>query len=180
VDPASLQLLGRPARLTSHPGSDRYPDLHVESLALARWKREAPPIPIGDGESNAAPPASGRPFDVRATLLDCSRMPTLREISPYRAALAVCEWHVDAVLQGKSLTPRIRVAHWALRDGERQPITSLAPGAVLRLRVEPLAGFAQVENYPVFDTLPRAALPTHYSRIPLRGTRGTSATENHP
>jgi hypothetical protein len=41
VGPTSLELLGRPLRLTSHPASDRQPDVHVETLDVARWARDA-------------------------------------------------------------------------------------------------------------------------------------------
>jgi hypothetical protein len=103
---------------------------------------------------------------VRATLAACSRVPSLREISPYRAALVVCEWEVAGVLAGRPPGNRLRIAHWALQDGARRPVASLAPGAAARLRVSPLAA-AETEGYPVFDTLPPAPeRPVHFAPGP--------------
>ncbi|MBN2369962.1 MAG: hypothetical protein JXO72_05695 [Vicinamibacteria bacterium] len=165
VDPGSLALLGRPLRFTAHPASDRYPDVHVEALDLERWKREAPPI--GGPAPIKAPLATGEPFEMRAVLQSCSRAPSLREISPYRAALIVCEWKAAQVLFGRPPGDRLRIAHWALRDGERQPIVSLRQNSVARLRVEPLSGVSQIEGYPIFNDLPADPdLPIHYSRGP--------------
>jgi hypothetical protein len=166
VDPASLELLGRPLRLSAHPASDRYPDVHVESLDLDRWVREAPAVPMAGAALPAPPPAAGA-LDARAVLRACSRVPSLREISPYRSALVVCEWEVSQVLAGVSHGARLRAAHWGLRDGERQPIVSATPGFAARLRLEPLVGTLQAEGYPISDTLPPApGVPLHYSRKP--------------
>jgi hypothetical protein len=107
--------------------------------------------------------ASGKAFDTWATLTACSRVPSLREISPYRAALIVCEWEARDAAPGE---PRLRAAHWALREGERQPIATREPGATARLRVQPLAA-VETEGYPLFDTLPEAAdLPVYYAAGP--------------
>ncbi len=164
VDPATLALQGRPLRLTLHPAGDRYPDVHVESLDRARWEREAPPVAVAPARK--APAAAGKPFAARLTLGACSRAPSLREISPYRAALIVCEWTLDEVLAGEPAGPRLRIAHWALRDGQRQPVASLAPGAPARLQVQPLAS-VETEGYPLFDTLKSAPeLPVHFADGP--------------
>ncbi len=168
VNPASLELLGRPLRMTAHPGSDRYPDVHVETLDVNRWKREAPPVPVPlPVAASATTPAATAPFAVRASLQACSRTPSLREISPYRDALIVCEWKVVEVLSGKPPGSSLRVAHWALRDGAAQPITFAAPGFTRELRIEPVIdnGNSQFDGYPVFDTL-RAApgLAVHFAR----------------
>jgi hypothetical protein len=163
IDPQSLQLLGRPMRMTSHPASDRYPDVHVETLDLDRWKNQATEGPV-------APPAppkatASAPFSIRASLEICSRPPSLREISPYRDALIVCEWSVLETLSGTAPGNRIRAAHWALRGGESQPITFAAPGHREELRIEPDRNRSLFEGYPVFDTLKAApGLTVHFAR----------------
>jgi alginate O-acetyltransferase complex protein AlgJ len=166
IDPGSLQLAGRPMRMTSHPASDRYPDVHLESLDLARWRNQAPPPPPPLPEAGSAtPPATATgPFTVRASLQACSRTPSLREISPYRDALIVCEWTLIETVSGVAPGNRIRAAHWALRDGASQPITSTAPGSTRELRFEPDRDRALFEGYPVFDTLKAApGLAIHYA-----------------
>ena len=173
VDPRSLQLVGRPMRMTSNSRSDRYPDVHVETLDLVRWKKDAPPIPLplrGVAPS-PRPPSAGGPLTVRAELQVCSRPPTLKEISPYREALIVCEWSVSEVLQGDSESAppgtRLRVTHWALRDGARLPITFATPGYRADLHLEPVNRSAQFEGYPVFDSLkPAPELAVRYAREP--------------
>jgi hypothetical protein len=164
LDPSSMKILGRPQRMTSHPASDRYPDVHVESLDLERWRRELPPAPLNE---KIRPAKATGPVDARAELRSCSRVPSLREISPYRDALIVCEWDVLELLSGRESESRLRVAHWALRHGERQPITTAAPGLLARLQLEPIVGASQTEGYPIFDTLLDApALPVRYAKEP--------------
>jgi len=161
IDPGSLQLSGRPMRMTSHPASDRYPDVHVETLDLERWKGQAPSAPVA--EATPTPLVAAGPFTVRAALGACSRPPSLREISPYRDALIVCEWTVIETRSGKAPGNRIRAAHWALRGGVSQPITSAAPGSTRELRFEPDRDRSLFEGYPVFDTLTAApGLAVHY------------------
>jgi hypothetical protein len=165
LDPASLELLGRPLRLSAHPASDRYPDVRVESLDLERWRREAPPRPTSGTDSG--PPPAAASIDGLAVLRGCSRVPSLREISPYRSALVVCEWQLSEAEAGVAPGTRLRVAHWGLRDGERQPIVSAASGFSTRLHLEPLVGALQIEGYPTSDTLPPAPdVPLHYSPKP--------------
>jgi hypothetical protein len=65
-------------------------------------------------------------------------------------------WALESVVRGEAPGQRLRVAHWALRDGEQQPVAALRPGSRQRLDLEPLAGVSQIEGYPVFDTLPEA------------------------
>lgn len=165
TDPATLALLGRPQRLTSHPAVDRYPDVHVESLDAQGWAKELPPVALIDA-SAPPPPPPAEPVEARATLRACSRVPSLREISPYRAALIVCEWEVEELLSGRADDGVLRVAHWALRDGERQPMAGQRPGFATRLSLAPLKGAAQTDGYPIFDTLPRASRPVHYDNKP--------------
>jgi len=56
---------------------------------------------------------------VRATQQQCSPVPTLAEIQPYREALTVCTYSVEEVVDGIDLDQRIRVALWSILDGER-------------------------------------------------------------
>ncbi|MBK5256402.1 MAG: hypothetical protein JJE39_10250, partial [Vicinamibacteria bacterium] len=164
LNPATLEILGRPQRMTSHAASDRYPDVHVDSLDLERWRRDLPPVPLIE---ETLPPKAVGPINARAELRVCSRAPSLREISPYRDALIVCEWEIMELVLGLPSDNRVRVAHWALRSGERQPITTIAPGFTALLSLEPMSGADQTKGYPVFDTLPRTPnRPLRYAREP--------------
>ena len=110
---------------------------------------------IRAGRAAGADAGGGERLVVRATLLATSEIPTLRQISPYRRALAVHAWRVDEVLAGAgpAAGDRLRVAHWVLLDGERTPAASLRPGAVARLRLEPFAANPQLEAHYLADTL---------------------------
>lgn len=97
-------------------------------------------------KQRAAPPERR---EVEAQLVACSKAPTLSEITPYRQALIVCEW--------QSKEGSLRVAHFALLDGERQEIQTLAPGAKKLLALEPFAAQRQLEGVVLRDTLPARA-----------------------
>ncbi len=167
IDPMTLTLLGRPRRLTSHPAVDRYPDVHVESINVEQWAKETKPVTLADAQAGGSPPPAARPVEAMVLLRSCSRAPSLREISPYRDALIVCEWKVQKLISGEAADGRLRIAQWGLRGGERQAITSRSPGFEARLKLEPLTGVAQTDGYPVFDTLPRdPSRPVYFSREP--------------
>lgn len=92
---------------------------------------------------------------VRGRLEARSRTPTLKEISPYREALAVYEYRVE----GRTL----RVAHWVILDGELQPPSGWSEGEERELLLEPFERNLQLESVFLSDTLPPApTLPLHY------------------
>lgn len=94
-------------------------------------------------------------FLVRGRLAARSRTPTLKEISPYREALAVHEYEAE----GKTL----RVAHWVILDGELQPPAGWQEGEERDLSLEPFARNPQLETVFLSDTLPPApAIPLQY------------------
>jgi hypothetical protein len=112
--------------------------------------------------------AAARPevpvLELRARLVARSRTPTLDEISPYRRALFVLEYEVEEVLRGSYDRPRIRVAHWAILDGETQPAAAARPGRRARLVVEPFAANPQLESVYLADTLEKGVrLPLFYA-----------------
>jgi hypothetical protein len=84
-----------------------------------------------------------------------SPLPSLAEISPYREALAVDEVEVVRSISGPPLAqPGLRVARWAILDGQIVP--SRRVGETFRLVVEPFAAQPQLEPYYLADRLPRA------------------------
>lgn len=95
------------------------------------------------------------PLRVRARLVRRSPTPTLQEISPYRDALALFEYRVEAVLAGTAVEPGVslRVAHRVLADGETLPVGRRVPGAVVELDLEPFAGHPPLESLYLSDRL---------------------------
>ncbi|MEL7060095.1 MAG: LamG-like jellyroll fold domain-containing protein [Acidobacteriota bacterium] len=99
---------------------------------------------------------------VRARLARRSPTPSLREISPYRDALALFEWQVLEVLDGRLQGSRLQVAHRVLLDGEEMPIARLPIGKERVLRLEPFAEQPQLESLVLADDLEGGG-PRHYS-----------------
>ena len=96
--------------------------------------------------------ASRRPpkqYRVRARLKDVSEPPTLAQIEPYREALVLHEYKV---LKGKLAGQTVRVAHWAILDGENVDVQSRV-GAKEKLVLEEWEKNPQVESTFVSDTL---------------------------
>ena len=93
---------------------------------------------------------------VRGRLRASSAVPTLREISPYRQALAVYEYEVGTVVEGEYAPGRLRVAHWVILDEETLPIATAVAGEAARLVVEPFAANPQLESQYLSDTLEAA------------------------
>jgi hypothetical protein len=94
-------------------------------------------------------------IEVEARLVARSKVPTLKEIQPYREALVIYEYAVAKVLQGKRQLPqRIRVAHWALLDGAGTGIERVDEKASARLILEPFDANKQLESTYRSDTLP--------------------------
>jgi Concanavalin A-like lectin/glucanases superfamily/WD40-like Beta Propeller Repeat len=83
---------------------------------------------------------------LRGRLTARSHTPTLREISPYREALAVYEYRVEEVLAGNFDGNVVRVAHWVILDGETLPAARRSEGEAVELTLEPFAANPQLES----------------------------------
>ncbi|HLE83808.1 MAG TPA: LamG-like jellyroll fold domain-containing protein, partial [Thermoanaerobaculia bacterium] len=109
---------------------------------VAFYSRVVPPEEARENHLRYRALAAARPrvppVEVRARLVASSRAPTLREISPYRSALFVLEYEVEEVLRGSLGGRKVRVARWAILDGETQPVSAERPGSRSRLVLEPL------------------------------------------
>jgi hypothetical protein len=88
-------------------------------------------------------------FRVKAELKDVSKPPTLEQIAPYREALVLHEYEV---LQGALEGQTVRVAHWAILDGEAQSVKTHL-GGKRKLVLERWEDNPQIESTFVSDTL---------------------------
>jgi hypothetical protein len=123
----------------------------------------------------AREPAPRAELELR--LLAASPAPALEEISPYREALVVDELEIVRQISGPPIAaPRIRVARWAILDGQR-----LAPprvGEVGRRVVEPFAAQPQLEPFYLADRLPAASgHPLYFDLGATAASAETSVTE---
>lgn len=107
---------------------------------------------------------------VEAKLLARSPLPTMKEIKPYRSALAVFKYRVvgspPAELDGER---EILVVHWALLDGRTEPIAGWKPGMKTRLLLEPAERNPQLQRFvtkDAFDSDDDLICPRYYDVRP--------------
>lgn len=109
----------------------------------------------------ARPPVAR--IEVEARLAASSDVPTLREISPYREALAVFEYQVHQASNSLAGGDRLRVAHWVILDGTPLEVARATPGDLHRLVLEAYAANPQLEGAYLSDTLPPDSGPLFYA-----------------
>ena len=88
---------------------------------------------------------------VEARLRASSAVPTPQLVAPYREALVVNEYDVAPAQRDLVGADRIRVAHWAVLDGQAQPVSDSPAPAPLEL--EPFERHTRLEATYVSDTL---------------------------
>ena len=93
------------------------------------------------------------PVAVEVELVKLSKVPTLKEILPYREALLVGEYRVKQVVKGKLDAKTVRVAHWALLDGTARTPTTRKPGWSGELELESFEVNPQLKSLFLSDTL---------------------------
>jgi len=86
-------------------------------------------------------------------LIRLSKVPTLKEILPYREALMVEEYRAKQVVAGKPEAQTVQVAHWALLDGATRSPASRKPGWSGRLDLESFKANPQLKSLLLSDTL---------------------------
>lgn len=98
---------------------------------------------------------TGPEIRIEATRIAESRRPSLAEIAPYDEALVVDEYRVNEVMEGEMVSDRIRVARWAVLNGEPQPPDPPAAGKEGReLVVVPMESVPGLDAVPMRDDLP--------------------------
>ena len=103
------------------------------------------------------------PLMITAKLISTSPLPTLTQIKPYREALALREYKVEKVLQGKCKAQKIRVEQWAILGGEELAKPGPAPNTTSTLTLTPLEQNPQLSSTYVSDTLdPDPDIPVYY------------------
>ncbi len=152
---------------------------HGTVAEIAIWNRPLQATEIAAEAARVRALVDARPAAPRAELelrlLASSPAPGLEEISPYREALVVDELEVVRQISGPPVAaPRIRVARWAILDGQM-----LAPprvGEVRRLVVEPFAAQPQLEPFYLADRLPAASGHPLYFDLGATSAAEASAT----
>ncbi len=137
----------------------------IEGLAL--WGRALDEEGHQEAWERARRRLSSRPQiksrQVAARLLRRSAIPSLEEISPYRSGLVAFEWQPESPVGAAPIT----VVHWALLDGDRQPVTELAVGDLATLELEPFGAQVQLEPFYLSDRSANAT-PGSWFAVGLR------------
>jgi hypothetical protein len=93
-------------------------------------------------------------IETRARLKAASVAPTPEEITPYREALVVNEYALGERKRKKLGIDRLRVAHWAVLDGETRRVPKRVGSQGVRLVLEPFDHYARLDSVYLADTLP--------------------------
>jgi hypothetical protein len=102
---------------------------------------------------------------VDATLVQCSVRPVLDEITPYRDALMICEYRLESDIIGLDPGSPLRVAHWAILDGQDVGTTEI--DTLSKLELTRFDDNPQLESQVLSDTLDRLRqFPLFYSSRP--------------
>lgn len=125
------------------------PALVLPLLLLASAHASPPSQP----HTGSAGP-SHTPLIVEARITAVSSIPSLDDIRPYRDALVVHEAQVEKVTAGQLDAQRIRIALWAIHDGQPQPSAALNVGDRLNVHLRPLSSLGRLDGAPRRDDLP--------------------------
>jgi hypothetical protein len=146
---------GSALALGADPGGGRRFSGTIEGVAL--YARAFDP-PEAAAHANAyrhqiAARAPVKRVRVRARLAAESPPPTPEQIVPYREALVLREYVVPPKKQDRLGGERVRVAHWAVLDGQSQPLPQAANGKRTLLVLEPWEAYPRLEGAYLSDTL---------------------------
>jgi hypothetical protein len=139
----------------------------LEGLAL--YNRILDPEEVRENHRRYRAMIENRPpieaWTVDATLVQCSVRPVLDDIAPYRDALMTCEYSVESDTTSFDLGSSLRVAQWAILDGQDVGTTEIA--AVAKLGLTRFRDNPQLESQVLSDTLDRLRqFPLFYSSRP--------------
>lgn len=142
-------------------------------LGATVWDHVLPPDTVAQRAADQKAELADRPappaLRVRASLLARSPAPKLSEIAPYRQALAVYEYRMEALLDGE-LPPtaagqNLRVVHRVLEDGELLPIDEMPVGKTIELWLEPFRDQPQLESLFLANKLGETTTPLFFSPL---------------
>lgn len=160
-------------QVTKNDGGDSYPDVWIDrarsEVAAGTRGRIGPAAPEparpADPSTGSGPaPRADAPRRVvlEARLTHAGPIPTPQSILPYRHALVVSEYDVVKVTEGSYEQGKIRVAHWAIRDGRVLAAEGRAVGSTSRLTVERYDAHPELEGERLITDLGSSDLALYY------------------
>lgn len=151
-------------QVTKNEGGDSYPDVWIDrdrSTHAARPGGRIGPAGSGGDASTSAGAAAPR-IVVEGRLVHAGPVPTPQSILPYRNALVVSEYDVVKIVDGNYAPSKIRVAHWAIRDGKVLPDAQRTVGTAARLSVERYDAHPELEGERLITDLGASDLALYY------------------
>jgi hypothetical protein len=99
---------------------------------------------------------------LQGRLAATSALPTPQQIAPYREALVLFEYAVPPKKQARLGAERVRVAHWAILDGQPQQLPEPGRAQRVPLVLEPWEHYPRLESAYLADTLdPDPSVPLY-------------------
>ena len=149
-------------QVTGNDAPDFYPDV---------WIDPAADVPASTSASAVAARAPGRRPDASPIVVDARvttdvRVPTPRDIAPYRNGLLVLEYDVLDVIIGRYEEPTLLAAHWVIRDAAVLDTATRPAGGVVRMTLEPYAAHPELDGERLVMDSDRFDLPLFYDLDP--------------
>lgn len=143
-------------KLTENDKPDFFPDLWIEgggAVSAALPARAAAPA------ARAKAPAAR--VKIEGRLVEITPTPSAASIAPYTRALVVYGYEVSKVIEGECASPKILVAHWAIRD--KKPLDlGKETGGTYRLELELFDGHPELEGERLITETDEFDLPFYY------------------
>jgi hypothetical protein len=157
------------ARVTNNARGDLYADVWIDrnrSPHAARPDGRIGPAVAAD-TSGSSPGLAARPRVAERVILDVQLavpgpIPSPASILPYRHALVVNDYDVLALHEGNYREKQIRVAQWAIREGQVLGDARKPAGTRSRLTVEPYDEHPELEGERLIISSDAAGRPVYY------------------
>jgi hypothetical protein len=160
-------------QVTKNSGGDSYPDVWIDRPRSPHAARPGGPVGPATAAARPADPSTGTKSTTPANttpervvlegrLVHAGPVPSPQSILPYRHALVVSEYEVTKVVEGSYTPKRVRVAHWAIRDGRVLAGAQKDVGATGRLTIERYDSHPELEGERLITDLPASDLALYY------------------
>lgn len=123
-------------QVTTNPHANFYPDIWIDPATFTLDPRQATRYKEAQDLSATVPQDDVETLEVRVRLVETAPIPSPEDILPYTRALVANTYAIESVIQGSLDAPRILIAHWAIREGERLPDVQRQPGESFTLRIQ--------------------------------------------
>lgn len=161
---ADFQKIEQWVQVTHNTNADFFPDVWIAGGTEVTAPAVATAIPAQ--VISAQNRQSAARLVLTARPVELSRIPLPAAIAPYRKALVVNRYNVDAVAEGQYAAKQVMVAHWAIRDGRVLPKAARDQTKIYRLVLEPFDAHPELEGERLIMDSDEFHLPLYYDVEP--------------